>query len=140
MSLTWTREAPSVWTEAMCAVLGDAPAGALPAYDMQVGAAAPGEWWRVERDGAVVGFGWMDVVWGDAEILLAVAAGAQGTGVGTFILERLEDEARKRGLRHILNVVPKSHPERQKIKGWLSKRGFAGGHDHEQLRRVVPRV
>ncbi len=41
------------------------------------------------------------------------------------------------GLWHILNVVPSTHPEPLKIKGWLGKRGFGGGHDHQQLRRVV---
>ena len=137
MKLTWTRESPALWTEAMQAVLGAVPEGALPAYDIRLGEPSPGEWWRVERDGAVVGYGWMDVVWGDAEILLAVAPEAQGSGVGTYILDQLEQEARKRGLRHIHNVVPRSHPERQKIKGWLAKRGYAGGHDPEQLRRVV---
>ena len=33
----------------------------------------PGDWWRLEEEGKVVGYGWMDVTWGDAQILLAVA-------------------------------------------------------------------
>ena len=32
------------------------------------------EWWRVEEAGAVLGYGWMDHTWGDAEILLAASA------------------------------------------------------------------
>lgn len=137
MSLSWKPERPALWDEAKRAVVGAAPEGSLPDYETSPGSAAPGDWWRVEREGEVVGYGWMDVVWGDAEILLAVAPEAQGSGVGTFILEKLEEEARSRGLNHIYNTVRPTHPERQKIMGWLTKRGFAGRGDHEQLRRVV---
>lgn len=137
MPLSWKHESPALWDAPKEAVLGAAPAGSLPDYDVATGTTAPGDWWRVEREGEVVGYGWMDVVWGDAEILLAVRPEEQGSGVGTYILERLEEEARRRGLNHIYNTVRPTHPERQKIMGWLSRRGFAGRGDHEQLRRVV---
>ncbi len=137
MSLSWTQENPALWDDGKRAVLSAAPGGSLPAYQMGADDSAPGDWWRVEKDGEVVGYGWMDTVWGDAEILLAVAPGAQGDGVGTFILAQLELEASKRGLNHIYNTVLPTHPERQQVMGWLGRRGFSGGDDHEQLRRVV---
>jgi GNAT superfamily N-acetyltransferase len=138
MSLQWIRENPALWDAAKQRVLGAAPAGSLPDYGDEPGEVAPGDWWRVERDGAVVGFGWMDTVWGEAEILLAVAPSAQGSGAGTFILERLEEEAASRGLNRIYNTVRPTHPQRQQVMAWLSRRGFAGG-DHEVLYRVVRR-
>lgn len=136
MPLQWTRENPALWDDEKARVLGAAPDGALPRYDMSAGGVAPGDWWRVEQDGATVGFGWMDTVWGEAEILLAVSPDAQGDGVGTYILEKLEEEAVMRGLHRIYNTVRPTHPQRQQVMAWLSRRGFAGG-DHEVLYRVV---
>lgn len=137
MPLSWIRENPALWDAGKQRVLGGAAPGALPDYDRTPGGVAPGDWWRVERDGQVVGYGWMDVVWGDAEILLAVAPDAQGDGNGGYILSKLEDEARVRGLKRIYNSVRPGHPARQQVIAWLSKRGFSGGGDHEQLQRVV---
>lgn len=139
MSLDWIRDSPARWDADKRRVLGAAPEGALPDYDMREGTAAPGDWWRVEQGGRVIAYGWMDTVWGDAEILLAVEPAHQGEGVGSFILDRLEEEADKRGLNRVYNTVRPTHPERQKVMGWLGKRGFAGGEDHEQLYRPVRR-
>jgi N-acetylglutamate synthase-like GNAT family acetyltransferase len=84
----------------------------------------------------VVAYGWLDDVWGDAEILLAVDEPARGTGAGGFALRRLEEEAAARGLNYIYNVVPGTHPDGAWIRHWLSAHGF-----HEasrgQLRRQV---
>ena len=136
MPLTWIHENPALWDAAKQDVLGGAPAGALPPYDTTAGGVAPGDWWRVERDGEVVGYGWMDVSWGDAEILLAVSQSAQGSGVGGHILGKLEEEARARGLKRIFNTVRPGHPERQRVMAWLGRRGFSSA-DREQLYRVV---
>ena len=79
--------------------------------DLEVGALAPSEWWRVEKDGRVVGYGWLDVNWGDAEILLATDPEDRRQGVGSFILDHLSEEASTRGLRYLTNVVRPTHPE-----------------------------
>ena len=68
-----------------------------------LGVPAPGdaladEWWRVEEDGRVVGYGRLDDTWGDAEVLVLVDPQWRGTGLGAFILERLEHEAASRRL------------------------------------------
>ena len=81
----------------------------------------------------------MDTTWGDAEILLAVAPGRQGKGVGSFILDHLDREASARGLNYMYNVVRTSHPDREGITAWLGKRGFARSHDDNLLRRPVHR-
>ena len=137
MSLTWTRENPPHWDPGKAAIVGEAPAGIfeLPAYKQ--GALLPGEWWRVEKDGSVLGYGWMDTTWGDAEILLAVAPGQQKHGVGSFILDHLEQEARARGLNHLYNSVRSSHPDRDGITRWLESRRFKPSEDGSVLRRVV---
>lgn len=135
MPLTWTRESPARWDADKARILGGAAPGSLPEMAMPIGDLAPGDWFRVERDGQVVGYGWMDVVWGDAEILLAVAPEARGNGVGTFILDQIALEARAQGLRRIHNSVRPNHPERQTTQAWLGRRGFSGGEGHESLER-----
>lgn len=137
MPLSWNRENPAQWDAPKQRVVGAAPEGALPVYDMTAGGVAPGDWWRVDRDGVVAGYGWMDTVWGDAEVLLAVDPAHQGAGVGTFILEHLEVEARQRGLGRIYNTVRPGHPDRQAVLAWLGKRGFTTRGDHEHLERQV---
>jgi len=137
MPLSWKRENPAQWDAPKQRILGAAPAGSLPAYDMTAGGVAPGDWWRVERDGVVLGYGWMDTVWGDAEVLVAVDPAHQGSGAGTFILEQLEREAAQRGLGRITNAVPPAHPQRQQVMAWLGRRGFTTRGDHEHFERQV---
>ena len=85
----------------------------------------------------VVGYGWMDCTWGDAEILLAVSASARQRGVGTFILDRLAQEAAERGVNYLLNEVRTTHPDRAGITEWLEQRSFARASDGRLMRRVV---
>ena len=81
MGLTWIRESPPYWDESKAEIVGGAPAGIFPISDRKVGELLPGDWWRVERDGKVAGYGWMDTTFGgDAEILLAVHPAMQGRG------------------------------------------------------------
>ncbi|MGE0709321.1 MAG: GNAT family N-acetyltransferase [Planctomycetota bacterium] len=139
MSLSWIAEPKlPTWDEAKRRIVGEAPAGIFDARykALGVGETVPGEWWRVERDGEVVGFGWLELVWGDAEILLATAPGARGAGVGGFALERLEEEAGRRGLNYLYNVVRPTHPDGEQVTAWLVKRGFTASEDGALRRRV----
>lgn len=140
MSLEWIRELPARWDGDKKRVIGEAPAGIFDARYRASAAGAPlsGEWWRVERGGEVVGYGWLDAVWGDAEILLAVAPASQGEGVGTFIVDRLADEAVQRGLNYIYNVVRSTHPEGESLTRWLRARGFEQQPDGRLTRRAEP--
>ena len=79
----------------------------------------------------------MDCTWGDAEILLAVEPGNQKGGVGTFILDHLEEEAGARGLNYLYNEVRESHPDGAGLTKWLESRKFAKSHDDRLLRRRV---
>jgi GNAT superfamily N-acetyltransferase len=100
----------------------------------------PGDWWRVEAAGRVLGYGWMDTNWGgDAEVLLAVRPDAQGQGVGTFILEQLEHEAAARGLNYLYNVVSPDHPDAAGVSRWLGNRRFKASHEGRLLRKVLAR-
>ncbi len=137
MSLSWKHESPARWDADKARVLGDAPKGVFSFTDKSEGELIGNDWWRIERDGKVIGYGWMDAVWGDAEVLLAVQADARGSGVGTFVMDHLETEAATRGLNHLYNVIPPAHPEPQKLRGWLEKRGFAPSEDGKVLRRIV---
>lgn len=141
MTLRWIHESPAVWDADKARIVGDAPEGIFDTRyrDATTGDLVPGEWWRVEEDGEAVGYGWLDVVWGDAEILLATAPDAQGRGVGTFILEHLEGEARTRGLNYLYNVVRATHPKADEVTAWLKKRRFTASEDGRLLRGVVPK-
>jgi len=143
MARTWIHESPPRWDASKAAIVGGAPRGSLPpeytSAARSVGEAVPGEWWRVEEDGRVVGYGWMDVTWNGGEILLAVHPEHARHGVGAYILDRLEAEARHRGLNYLYNVVQDSHPDRARVTRWLESHGFKGGEDG-QLRRQVPKA
>ena len=134
----WIRERPASWDAGKQRVIGDAPKGI---FDRRYGEAAdgerlPGDWWRVERAGQTLGYGWMDIVWGDAEILMAVAEDARDTGLGSFILEHLANEARSRGVNYVYNVVRPTHPEAPRLRAWLTKRGFKASDDGSLIRNV----
>jgi GNAT superfamily N-acetyltransferase len=118
-------------------VIGSAPAGVFDLAYVD-GEALPGDWWACTSHGAVVGYGWLDATWGgDAEILLAVDASDRSTGVGSFILERLEDEAAGRGLNYVYNTVRATHPDRDDLHDWLAVRGYRGGTSDTTLRKRV---
>ncbi len=137
MSFTWHRDIP-VWDANKQRIVGGTAAGVLDSRygDIQEGTTVPCSWFRVEREGAVVGYGWVDVNWGDAEILLATDSDAEGAGVGSFILERLDEEARRMGLAYTYNIVRSTHPEGEKVAAWLEKRGFQKNPDGRLSRRV----
>ena len=141
MTLLWIRESPAHWDEGKARLIGRAPPGLFDnAYRcMKLGAPLSSEWWRVEEGGLVVGYGWLEVVWGDAEILLATAPEARGRGVGGFILTRLEDEARARGLGNLYNALRRAYPRAAEIRRWLEKHGFAADETGRYLRAVPGR-
>ncbi len=138
MALTWIHETPARWDEPKAKLLASAPPGVFDFSKYVPGDLLPGDWWRVEDDEKLVGFGWMDAVWGDAEILLAVGSDRQGSGVGSFILDHLAAEAGERGLNHLYNLIPKAHPKPDELRAWLTKRHFHPSEDGKVLRRVVP--
>jgi GNAT superfamily N-acetyltransferase len=137
MSLKWIHENPALWDDDKAAIVGEQPVGIFRPEERAAGDLIGGEWWRVEQDGVVVGYGWMDCTWGDAEMLLAVAPAACKQGVGTFILDRLEREAAERGVNYLHNEVRTTHPDQAGITRWLEQRKFAPASDGRLLRRVV---
>ena len=134
--LTWVREESPVWDADKARVIGGAPEGAfvLPFRD---GEALPGDWWSArDTDDQVVGYGRLDTTWGgDAEILLAVAPDSQERGVGSFILDRLDDEAAGRGINYVHNRI-RDHEQRDLVHDWLVVRGFSGPVDGDLRKRV----
>jgi GNAT superfamily N-acetyltransferase len=135
MSYRWIRENPPHWDAPKAEIIGGADEGIFDFGAPADGDVLSGDWWRVEDDGRVVGYGWMDCTWGDAEILLAVAASHRGKGAGTFILDHLEHEAASHGVNYMFNVVRESHPDPEGITRWLGARRFEPSHD--RLRRRV---
>ena len=135
MELNWVREESPTWDADKQRVIGGAPEGAF-VIPFQDGEQLPGEWWAV-RDGAdVVGYGRLDTTWGgDAEILLAVDPGRQGKGVGSFALDRLEQEAANRGINYVHNRI-REHAERDLVHDWLAVRGFRGPLEGDLRKRV----
>lgn len=138
MALTWNAERPAHWDADKARIVGDAPTGAFDTRyrNLKVGDVVPGDWWRVEENGAVLGYGWLDVSFGDAEILLATAPSAQKKGVGAFVLDHLDAEARARGLNYLTNIVRPSHPQAKQVTAFLEKRGFKASEDGRLVRPV----
>ncbi|GAB5541509.1 MAG: hypothetical protein SangKO_012690 [Sandaracinaceae bacterium] len=141
MSMSWIHESPAEWDGDKARIVGGAPPGVFdPRYaEASEGSLVPGEWWRVERDGRTVGYGWLDVNWGDAEILLAVDASERERGVGSYILEQLAREARGRGLNYLYNVIRPGHPDADRLGEWLRARGFVSSSDGRLLRAASSR-
>ena len=137
MSRQWIHESPAQWDASKRTIVGGVPSGIFRDWNQAEGDLVPGEWWRVEEQGQVVGYGWMEADWSDAEILLAVDPGARSHGVGTFILDQLELEAAQRGLNYLYNTVRETHPDRPGITRWLEARGFSHSLDNDRLVRQV---
>lgn len=135
-SLQWVHEEDPRWDADRERVFAAVPDGVFVAEARRPGEQLSSDWWRVERDGRVLGYGWLDDVWGDAEILLAVDGAERRIGVGGFVLERLEDEAADRGLNYVLNVVRETHPDAAAVTAWLERHGFAAADDG-RLRKQV---
>ena len=136
MALTWIHEDNPSWDAGKDRILGGAPAGVFDLSHLRQGSLAPGEWFRVEDGGAIVGYGWMDCTWGDAEVLLAVDPSARSRGIGAFILDGLEKEAASRGLNYLYNAVRPTHPDGEHVTRWLVSHGFAPSGDGLLKRRV----
>lgn len=136
--MEWIKEGTTSWDGNKKRIVGDAPTGIFDRRygELEAGDIVPGEWWRVEVGGEVVGYGWLDIVWGDAEILLATAPDARGRGVGTFILGELEKEARRQGVNYLYNIVRPTHPDAARVAAWLEKRGFEASEDGSLRRNV----
>ena len=134
--LAWVQDDDPRWDADRQRVFGSVAPGVFPDVARQSGERMPGDWWRVENGSRVVGYGWLDDVWGDAEILMVVEAAARGTGAGSFALARLEDEAADRGLNYVLNVVRDTHPDRAAVTAWLLAHGFTGTEDGRLRKRV----
>ncbi len=139
MALSWIAEHPATWDADKRRIVGGAAPGTFDSRyaSTPIGQLVPGEWWRVEDGGRTVGYGWMDVNWGDAEILLVTDVEARGRGVGTFILSHLEQEAAARGLNYLTNIVRPTNPDAARVSAWLAARGFAPSEDGRLLRAVV---
>src|SRR3954470_770731 len=135
-ALRWVHEHDPRWDADRQRVFAGVPGSVLPAAARRPGERLSSDWWRVEREGRAVGYGWLDDVWGDAEILLAVEESARGTGAGAFTLARLEDEAAARGLNYVVNVVRDTHPDRDAVTAWFLAHGFSGTEDG-RLRKQV---
>jgi GNAT superfamily N-acetyltransferase len=134
--LHWQREDNPRWDSHKQSVFGPTELASVGLSAPRPGAAIADEWWQVVDDaGTILGYGWLDSEWGDAQISFLVAPDHRGAGIGAFVVDRLEDEARRRGLNYIYNVVPAAHPDRAWMTNWLESHGFVdSGHD---LRRQV---
>ncbi|HET6878317.1 MAG TPA: benzoate-CoA ligase family protein [Jatrophihabitans sp.] len=135
--LHWVREDTPRWDADKQRIFGPAELASVGVAAPEPGAVVADEWWHVlDGDGAVVGYGWLDTEWGDAEITFVVDPAHRGQRIGEFIVGHLEDEAAARGLNYIYNEVPASHPDRAWMTRWLEAHGFSGSPDGTLRRRV----
>ena len=138
MSWIWTAEEAPCWSAAKADAFSPAGPALHGLGDPAEGAALGDAWWRAEADdGELLGFGRLDDTWGDAEVLVVVAPAHRGTGVGAWIMDRLEQEAARRSLNYVYNVVPLAHPAGTEVTAWLERRGFVATDGGELRRRVT---
>ena len=138
--LTWVKDDDPRWDADRERVFATVPEGVFRPEARSPGERLSSDWWRVQDGDRVIGYGWLDDVWGDAEILLAVEAGSRGAGAGAFALARLEEEAAARGLNYVLNVVRNTHPDRAAVTEWFVAHGFTGTEDGRLHKRVGDRT
>jgi N-acetylglutamate synthase-like GNAT family acetyltransferase len=136
MAREWRHEDSARWDEAKAAAFGELPPELFGLGAPRIGDALGGEWWRVEDDGDVVGYGGLDDVWGEAEILVVVAPSRRGGGLGGHILDQLDREASDRHLNYVYNRVAAGHPQAARLVSWLRGHGFAETADGDYRRRV----
>src|SRR4051812_50115915 len=86
--LRWGHDEGPRWDDDRRRLFAAVPEGVFGTQARRPGEPLSSDWWRVEKDGRVVGYGWLDDVWGDAEILLAVDGAARGRGIGGFFFGR----------------------------------------------------
>src|SRR3954447_11180665 len=134
--LRWVHDEDPRWDDDRRRLFAAVPEGVFGTEARAPGEPLSSDWWRVERDGRVVGCGWLDDVWGDAEILLAVDEGERRSGVGAFVVDHLEKEAAARGLNYVVNVGRESPPPGAASPAWLERRGFAASEDGRLRKRV----
>lgn len=139
-TLRWVKDDDPRWDPDRDRVFAGLGTDVFPGLTRQIGDRLPSDWWRVENGDRVVGYGWLDDVWGDAEILLAVEEQSRGTGAGAFTLSHLEDEAAARGLNYVVNVVRDTHPRRDVVTGWFLAHGFTGTDDGRLRKQVGDRA
>jgi N-acetylglutamate synthase-like GNAT family acetyltransferase len=137
--LQWRKDDDPRWDADRRRVFATVPEGVFRTEQRTDGEPLTSDWWRVLDGNRVVGYGWLDDVWGDAEILLAVDAGARRSGVGAFALAHLEGEAAARGLNYVVNVVRDTHPQREQVSAWFRGHGFAGTDDGRLRKQVGDR-
>jgi GNAT superfamily N-acetyltransferase len=134
--LQWIREDAPCWDADKQRLFGEAELAATALNPPAPGALVADEWWHVaDAAGVIVGYGWLDSEWGDAEVTFIVAPDRRGEGVGGFIIDHLEAEAAARGLNYIYNVVPATSPNPEWVTAWLVGQGFVAG-DGDLRRRV----
>jgi ribosomal protein S18 acetylase RimI-like enzyme len=134
----WQHQEHPVWDEDKQRVVGGQAAGIF-SLSHAPGQDLADDWWAAsDASGRIVAFGWMDVTWGEAEILLAVEPDARQAGLGSFVLDQLEHEAASRGLNYVCNVVAETHPDHDAICDWLGVRGYQGDAQSGVLRKKVP--
>ena len=128
MGLAWTKESPARWDEDKQRMFGPDELASVGMTAPEAGGILADEWWHVtDEDGTIVGYGWLDIEWGDARITFLVDPARRGAGLGDFIVGQLEAEARRQGLNYVYNVVPDSHPDPAWMTNWLASRGFTPG-------------
>ena len=106
----------------------------------QPGDLLPGDWWRVESDREIAGYGWLDYNWGrwgnPPGQWRRRISGTALAGSSSICSRR---KAQARGVYYIHNVVPAAHPDKAGLYRWLAAHGFADNGEGRLMRAVLPR-
>lgn len=119
----WIKEEEPVWDSDKEDIIDCAPQGSFNMGPKSNGTIS-GDWWKLVENKRVIGYGWISMISGDAELLIAVRKSEQHKGYGNIILENLEMEASKLKHNKVVAIIQSENINAVNIIYWLDRKGF----------------
>ncbi|GEM_PF-5388488 len=120
----WIKEDKAIWNENKARIIGSNIGSFFLDFPVQSDI-LPGEWFNLtDENGEIVGYGWINVSEGDAEISVAIDGKYQGRGYGSQIIDNLYREVESLGFEEIIVVVRQENPNASDVVKWAYKNGY----------------
>lgn len=122
--MCWIKEEKPLWDRNKIKIIGS-NIGCFVISDIQEGDKLEGKWFKLtDKYGQIVGYGWIDIIGGEAEISVAVDKKYKGNGYGTQIINNLYTEIKKLGFDEVIAVVREENSNAEDVIRWVYKNGY----------------
>jgi ribosomal protein S18 acetylase RimI-like enzyme len=121
--MDWIQEQPALWDETKQNILG-ANKGAFDIEHTQVGGELDGVWFKLIDNNEIIGYGWIDLAYGNPEISIAVDSHKRFSGYGNTILRNLEEKALALGFSEVECIVRRKNADAINAIKWFHRNGF----------------